>query len=159
MESGGIRLNDECTDPSMASGAVYTSKNDGDVSAEAVGYPDFLAVQDVIIALFPGCSLYTRYVRTSFWFGQSVAADPITCGKQRQIAALLYLGAPIADAEGNKARMNGQETTHGRIGPSQFLAEQGVAHVVHARSTILRLNWPRQETHFPHSPDQLQREF
>ncbi len=89
MESGGIRLNDECTDASMASGAVYTGKNDGDVSAEAVGYPDFLAIQDVIIALFPGCSLYTRYVRTNFWFGQSVAADPITCGKQREIAALL----------------------------------------------------------------------
>src|SRR5260221_10271565 len=159
MESGGIRLNDECTDASMASGAVYTGKNDGEVSAEAVGYPDFLAIQDVIIALFPGCSLYTRYVRTNFWFGQSVAADPITCGKQREIAALLYLGAPIADAEGNKACMNGQETTHGRIGPSEFLAEQGVAHVVHARSTILRFDWPCQEAQFAHTLDQVQGEF
>src|SRR6266446_6230509 len=55
--------------------------------------------------------------------------------------------------------MDGQETTHGRICPSQFLAEQGIAYIVHARSTVLRFNWSGQEAQFAHTLDQVYGEF
>src|SRR5260370_35425929 len=55
--------------------------------------------------------------------------------------------------------MDDQETTHGRICPSQFLAEQGIAYIVHARSAVLRFNWPGQEAQFAHTLDQVYGEF
>src|SRR5258708_34635312 len=55
--------------------------------------------------------------------------------------------------------MDGQKSITGRIGPSQSPDEQGIAYIVHARSAVLRFNWPGQEAQFAHTLDQVYGEF
>src|SRR6266568_2671934 len=55
--------------------------------------------------------------------------------------------------------MHGQKTTHRRINSPHFFTEQGIAHVVHAGATVLRLNRTRQEPQFAHAFHQAQGEL
>src|SRR6266568_917052 len=75
----------------MPGRAVPVCKDNGDMGAGAVGDPDFLAVQDITVSLFPGSGLHTGGIGTGIWFGQSVAANPFTACQPWQVAAFLFL--------------------------------------------------------------------
>ena len=62
---------------------VHSGKHDSDLRAHAIGYPDFLAIQDIEVTFFPRSRLHAGGVGTGIRFGECVAADPFTSGKAR----------------------------------------------------------------------------
>ena len=89
VQAGDIGLNQESADPFVLERPVHAGEDNGKVCAEAVGDPDFLAVEDVVIAIFPGGSLHAGGIRTRLRLGQRIAANPLAAGEQGQIMAFL----------------------------------------------------------------------
>ena len=146
------------------------------MGTEAVGNPDFLTFESIIFFVaqlvgfdalaFPLSAPYrdsggfdAGSVGACVWLGEGVAAYPLAHCQVGQVAPLLLLGTPLADAQGHQAGVHGQEAAHRGVGPAQLLADRGVADVVHARPAVIRSGWTRQEAQFAHALDELHREL
>src|SRR6202035_526465 len=100
--------------------SVHAAENDGYIGAYAVGDPDFLAIQDVVIAVLPGSGFHAGDIGTRLRLGQGIAAYPLATGKQGQVVTLLYLCSRVLNAQGDKTGMHGQKTTHRGVNATQF---------------------------------------
>src|SRR6266700_2458210 len=77
--------------------AVNFCKHDVDIREAAVGDPHFLAVQDVVRALFVqfGARQRVLRIRACLRLGKAVRADPLAGGELRQILFLLRFRAKV----------------------------------------------------------------
>src|SRR6266567_6790593 len=142
QKARGIRLNEKCADTFMPCRAVSAGKDDGNLGAGTIRDPDFLAIEHIVVTLFPGGGLHIGYIGPGIRFGQGVAANPLARCQTRQIAAFLFFSAPIADTKRDQAGMYRQKAAHRGVRPPQFLTEQSIADIIHTGPAIFWLNWP-----------------
>ena len=61
----------------------------GEIRAVAVGGENFVAIQDVVVAVAFRSGLNRTRIRTRAWLGQSVATEPFPAGHRRKVLFLL----------------------------------------------------------------------
>src|SRR5581483_2087384 len=80
FEPRRVGLNQKSADSLVPQRPVTRSKNYRQIRDTAVRDPDFLPVEDVMIAVFSRRSFHACCVRSGIRFRQAVTTDPLTSG-------------------------------------------------------------------------------
>ena len=107
-----------------------------DVRDRAAGDPHLLAVQNVAVALFHRARQHAAGIRAELRLGQAEAADGFARLQQRQPFVFLRVRAVGVNRIHHQRALHGNEAAQAGIAALQFLRDQSVRDVRHARAAV-----------------------
>src|ERR1017187_6873200 len=153
-DSRGVFLDDEGGDALVAGGRIDGGEHDEDSRLLAVGYPQLLAVEDILVALQLRLGLQREGIRTGTGFAQRIGANSVAA-QARQIALLLLFRGPAQESVVDQRILHIHDNSGGRIDAGKSLHREDRFEESTAPSAVLLGNFNAHQTKLKELFDEL----
>src|SRR5580693_388018 len=148
LESFRALLNDERGNSVALLRRVGDGHAYADVRVMAVRRESLRAIDDPAAVFFHGGGASAAGVRAGFGFGERPAAEFLPLRERRDVLLLLFFAAEFIDVIGAERIVRGDDDADRAIHARQFLDDDGVFRVAHARATVFFGENHAEEAHF-----------